>query len=367
MTFSETFKHYRQQCGYTQEQIARILMVTPQAVSKWETGIGTPDISMLVPIAELFDISTDDLLGRRGESRVELQTAIVEINNNTEDSYENKYQQLQLLLRRNPNNPAIMQRMISFSAEWLIRDKNRLTHEKKDEIVANAKEYADRLSEKFADHGYYSSSHGMLSDVYSAIDDFGRAEHEIGYLSSSRYTKPRLHGNLALRNKLFQEARLSYQESISDSLVWMFWDIERLAQCYRRDDSVTRKRILKLEYDLIRLLYGDDKFTFPLHSYYNTVTIRLAEVAVIDGDHERAFDYLYEHLDVTIASGEGQGEKCETGCILFPDVFPPYHNTDRTRKTSKESMLARLSWRTFDPIREDERFQNIVRTVESWT
>ena len=42
---------------------AQRLSVTAQAVSKWENGNGLPDISQLVPLAQIFGITTDSLLG----------------------------------------------------------------------------------------------------------------------------------------------------------------------------------------------------------------------------------------------------------------------------------------------------------------
>ena len=38
MTFAQTFKKYRKNMGYTQQEVAEKLLVTTQAVSKWETG-----------------------------------------------------------------------------------------------------------------------------------------------------------------------------------------------------------------------------------------------------------------------------------------------------------------------------------------
>jgi len=47
----------------TQEEMARRLGVTPQAVSKWERGMSIPDVTMLLDIARLLGVSTDWLLG----------------------------------------------------------------------------------------------------------------------------------------------------------------------------------------------------------------------------------------------------------------------------------------------------------------
>ena len=48
----------------TQEKLASEMGVSIAAVSKWETGNSIPDILMLCSIADFFDVSTDELLGR---------------------------------------------------------------------------------------------------------------------------------------------------------------------------------------------------------------------------------------------------------------------------------------------------------------
>ena len=47
----------------TQEELAELINVTPQAISKWENSIGMPDISQLIPLANVFNVSVDTLLG----------------------------------------------------------------------------------------------------------------------------------------------------------------------------------------------------------------------------------------------------------------------------------------------------------------
>ncbi len=54
----------RKERGMTQEQLANALGITFQAVSKWENGVSSPDISALPLLAELFGVSIDALFGR---------------------------------------------------------------------------------------------------------------------------------------------------------------------------------------------------------------------------------------------------------------------------------------------------------------
>lgn len=57
-----TIKTLREQNKMTQLQLAEILGVSDKTVSKWETGKGYPDITLLEPIAEAFQVSVTELI-----------------------------------------------------------------------------------------------------------------------------------------------------------------------------------------------------------------------------------------------------------------------------------------------------------------
>lgn len=59
----ETIRALRRKSGMTQENLAQRMNVSINAVSKWERGECMPDISLLIPLAKCFGISTDELLG----------------------------------------------------------------------------------------------------------------------------------------------------------------------------------------------------------------------------------------------------------------------------------------------------------------
>ena len=65
----ENLKALRQMRGLTQEDLAFMIGVTAQSVSKWERGETYPDITLLPVLAACFDVSTDALLGTDREKR----------------------------------------------------------------------------------------------------------------------------------------------------------------------------------------------------------------------------------------------------------------------------------------------------------
>lgn len=63
-----SLRNFRANMKMTQEDFAKQLNVSRQAVSKWENGQSYPDISMLPKIAALFDVSVDELLNYKSEN-----------------------------------------------------------------------------------------------------------------------------------------------------------------------------------------------------------------------------------------------------------------------------------------------------------
>lgn len=67
MTLGEKIKDLRKKANITQEELAEKIGVSRQAVTKWESDIGLPDIENLKAIATLFNISIDELLDYKKE------------------------------------------------------------------------------------------------------------------------------------------------------------------------------------------------------------------------------------------------------------------------------------------------------------
>ncbi len=65
LTLAENIRNFRKERGLTQEQLSEVLNVTAGAVYKWEAGLSVPELSLIVEMADFFDISVDVLLGYR--------------------------------------------------------------------------------------------------------------------------------------------------------------------------------------------------------------------------------------------------------------------------------------------------------------
>ena len=100
MIFSEKLQLIRKNKGLTQEELAEKLDVSRQAVAKWESGQAYPDISNLIQISNLFNVTVDYLV-RDQECMVRFETDIendlsklidfrLEANVNTYAAYSNE-------------------------------------------------------------------------------------------------------------------------------------------------------------------------------------------------------------------------------------------------------------------------------------
>lgn len=66
-TFGQRLARLRKEKGLTQEEVASRIVISPQAVSKWENGNSEPDISTLNQLADILGVSVDQLLGRENK------------------------------------------------------------------------------------------------------------------------------------------------------------------------------------------------------------------------------------------------------------------------------------------------------------
>ena len=190
MTFGETLKYYRKNAGYTQEEVAGRLMVTPQAVSKWETGAGTPDISLIVPIADIFGVTTDALLGNAKKSKEEIIEEIEKINSfwdeasGKDENYGDKYGKYLGLLKNNPDSPELLHGILVVTQKWLANCSAEMSVAKKNELLENAVRDARIKAEALT-----RAAGVTLKDIWSIDYSWGEVDFEVRPMEELRMAK----------------------------------------------------------------------------------------------------------------------------------------------------------------------------------
>lgn len=86
---SNFIKAKRKELGITQDELAEKLFVTEKAISRWETGRGTPDISLLLPLSKELNIDVSELLN--GEENKKNKNDVEQLIEYNEITKANKY------------------------------------------------------------------------------------------------------------------------------------------------------------------------------------------------------------------------------------------------------------------------------------
>lgn len=86
---SNFIKIKRKELGITQDELAEKLFVTEKAISRWETGRGTPDISLLLPLSKELNVGVSELLN--GEENKKSKNNVEQLLEYNEITKKNRF------------------------------------------------------------------------------------------------------------------------------------------------------------------------------------------------------------------------------------------------------------------------------------
>lgn len=179
MSIGQNIKKYRKEKGYTQRELADMIGVSVQAVSKWETEAGAPDISQIVPLASSLHISTDELFGYSCCADAEDWEIINEdyhplsIFRDQKDS-DKKYEYLYPYCIAHPQNP----KAASFCLKCLVDmiAAGKVQGKSKEELIAECEKYASCISKYETDADAIFMNRFVLARGYFALGEEQKAQ-----------------------------------------------------------------------------------------------------------------------------------------------------------------------------------------------
>ncbi len=371
MTFQKIFKENRKRIGYTQEAVATYLNVTPQAVSKWETGQGTPDLALIIPIARLFDITTDELLGNvRDENTIAEELDEIKTSDN---NLIEKYSLYKQLLKQSPTNQSILKSCINCAWRLLNhKEKYRIDTNNANELLNDIVRYRNTLLSKFDNIGNRDFATGKLAEAYIFTEKYDEAKEIINRLSPYQYyCQDRILGKLHYNANDLQKSREHYELSFANSLHWVIHDLLWLhatsadfkgqnPETYDPQKSID---LVKYIYDLIEI-FCDKSLPYPYHTEYMKACEFIAQSYMDMGDKESALKYLSEVVSLAEEWNKYVGKRppLERCFPLISDVAEEFYPISPLDKPYLTRVFARNKYKRFG---DDERFIALKQRIEN--
>ncbi|MDR0916100.1 MAG: helix-turn-helix domain-containing protein [Oscillospiraceae bacterium] len=236
-------KKLRRGLDLTQEELAEQIGVTSQAVSKWESGAGLPDISQVVPLARALGVNTDVLFGTNREeddkrvAEVEARTSeLFELESGDGvDRYEEVTELWRGLARDLPYNWYAQFQLAQYLASMPSDDKQR-------EAVQLLKRVLDRCTEPPA----RADATSRLMFAYSALGEFDKAQALSETLSGTDFTREGMLARVArsrIDKRLKENTDISAEEaeallapiveSVKAFAIQTYSNLSSLAECKR--------------------------------------------------------------------------------------------------------------------------------------
>lgn len=211
---------YRKNKGFTQEELANLLGVTSQAVSRWESEAGFPDLGLIVPIAQILGITTDTLLGYDKTNQDDAITkrifAELETMSDETDRWGNALKRCDFLCEetsKHPTNYAVQLEYVQQVAHLsMLVDLEGFL---KDQPERYGKLYADGIRKGIQivrysnDRDLIDKAHYALAWIYIHKQDYENAREHIEMLPSlaSNRMKESINMELTFFEKGFEEMK----------------------------------------------------------------------------------------------------------------------------------------------------------------
>ncbi|MDR0861637.1 MAG: helix-turn-helix domain-containing protein [Oscillospiraceae bacterium] len=374
MDLGQTIKRLRKERGFTQEELAERLNVTPQAVSKWENGVASPDISQVVPLASVFDVSADVLFGIDNANEdaevqrliddtereiygrpltprddYDIQAFAAEIDAGTREHYE----RLRAALARYPSNRKLLR-------ECILRGVGLSDDDP--ELLAEIERMARLLTEHGADAETTREVSGLLFNMYLTTRNFAKAREYAEtlpeYLTSRGLMLSRL--MLSEQGDPDEQSRQNAR-NIHQLMGGLQAELMGLSTAYsRRGQNEDAIAVLRAFFDISEIVYGGNEY--PM---INGNCVIIASHYLQLGDKASALDWLEKMADLCAAHAKWNGN-----VVRFASPVMRYIELDMTpytdgAKASMQLELVRLP-HIIEALRNEPRFIALLDRVNAW-
>jgi len=364
LKLGSTIKNLRVHNRFTQEQMATYLGVTPQAISRWESGVCYPDIELLPSIASFFSVSTDTLLGvNRTEREKRLMEIydIIDSHNETGECRKDTLHEARGFAAEFP----IDEKVQEYLADTICRMYMWLPDGADRDALKEAEKIYLTLIENTKDVDFRNKMLEALIALYAVgYKDNFKAESMLGKLPSIKYSRERVASELAEMTREKDEYR---QELIEILMAHLGTALENyIIDGIPNTPDMWDKKIEMFEYviGLYKFVLGENLLYY--HADVAGIYRVIATYKLSQKKYDEALDALEkmcEHLLLENAAKSGEKFTSHfTNRLAYPE-----HGKDFIKlvvhNCAYYTLNGKFPQKRYDPIRETERFKMIVQKL----
>lgn len=368
-TMGQIIRRLRKERNMTQEELAEQLGVTFQAVSKWENNSGMPDISQVIPIATVFNVSTDVLFGIYGTNNAEEVDKIIKQARSkitypaTKESFRQCYDELQKGLEKYPNNTVLLSQCLELGISLSYPENDTFDFENGESIYNECIREADIVIKYSKNTTDVLRAHMIMALLHAAYGNFEMAKnHANEFPWRADMTFHKMKSYIAHFEKDFRSEDKCCQNDFMYHFEAIIDDIVEMGYChYNVKDYANAEYAFTMALAIIHLICKDED-VIP-HFHYRErgdIYSLLAEVCLKQNRVDDALIALEKmvNYDVDELAKFQSGKRMNTP--LLHDVE---HDFYRLYGDCKKNLLLKLKNPAFDVLKEDDRFIRLMKKV----
>ena len=356
MSIGKKIKELRRQNDMTQEKLADLLGVSYQAVSKWETDVSSPDLSLIAPLTRLFHVSADVLFGIDGENarRAEFDEAY---ENYWQKDMQEMYAIAQQAVSEFPGDFKYMGWLASMEYYMAFDDEYRNGGSKDffKSMLEKSKKHYEMVIEGCSDGEIRQKAlHGIILDL-KYLENLSEARKYAELFPEKQEPSRDMMLELCTEGdellKIRQKIVYSKINELLDALgrIWKFQ--------YQKTEYV--KTAVDYSENIIKMFVPDrdyNRFFWNLYLLY----LERAEISMTEHDFDGAVNYL------AIAKEYAQKRdsfnlngKCQYTCTIFDHVEDDL-SCELSPTDSMDYWKYAVNKKLFNPLRERSDFQKLI-------
>lgn len=338
MSLGQMIKLCRKEKNLTQIELSLQIGVSMQAVSKWETDSGMPDISQIVPLARVLEVSADKLLGLSGDKSEEEFLKIKEqIGHHGFCLGASEacriYNLVQPFFQEHPNNPE--------AALWCLQSITEMLAAKsiekdKSQLIAEGERYAGCIFRYESNADTICEAYYVMARFYNLLEEKDKADSMLEKLPFVFGDRNYWEAETAWADRNAELTISKCKESFAFKARFISRCIRMIAMInYETDKENGLKKRIELDEYMLRIinafLSGGDYL--PHRQIYQKTSLLsdMVGLYVHDGDYAKALDCQNQLVETKKEYFTFLKNPYDKHCLMFIEGDP-----DAKCKTTKE-------------------------------